>query len=123
MAATASFEGFLERLEVQQEHLLEELLVAQEECDRGRMDEKDRRDLIIRALTQYEEFYEEKSRASHRHVFQMFYPPWCSSLECAFLWLSGFRPTALCYLVSSSVHRLSPDQLHRLHRYALFLIM
>ncbi|KAL8129416.1 hypothetical protein V2J09_018571 [Rumex salicifolius] len=115
-ASTTSFEEFLEWREVQQEHLLDELVAAREECECGRMNEKDRQELIVRALTQYEVYYEEKSRAAHHDVFSMFSPPWCSSLECAFLWLSGFRPTALFRLVSSAVSDLSPDQLRRLDR-------
>ena len=43
----ASFRAVVERLEVQQEHLLDELLAAQEECERGGMKEADRRELIV----------------------------------------------------------------------------
>ncbi|KAL8154256.1 hypothetical protein V2J09_012016 [Rumex salicifolius] len=113
MSNTASFKAFLERWESKQGELLGELTAAR--MQDGREEEEKMRELITRALTQYEEYYEEKSRAVKGHVFQMFSPEWCSPLERAFYWISGFRPTAMFRLVAA-VDDLSPDQILFLDR-------
>ena len=81
------------------------------------IDERDARALIGRVLVHFEEYYEQKSRAANLNGFAMFSPTWFSSLECAFLWTAGFRPTVLLQLVFKNVLDLSPDQTQALQRY------
>ncbi|KAL8154254.1 hypothetical protein V2J09_012014 [Rumex salicifolius] len=92
----------MERWEAKQGKLLDELSAAKN----GRVEEEKTGELITRALLHFKEFYEEKSRAADRHVFGMFAPEWCSPLECAFFWISGFRPTAILRLACTVIDDL-----------------
>lgn len=74
------------------------------------------KELVARALGHFEEFYEYKSRAAHQNVFGFFGPTWSSTLECACLWVTGFRPALLFQLVSDSVPNLSSEQIRGLNR-------
>lgn len=86
-----SFQGFLEGWMVRQEQFLEEQLVAQDTRSSSSSDEEGTvmRDLIRRVLAHYLQYYEEKSRMTHRNVFQVFSPPWFSLLERTFPWIAG----------------------------------
>ncbi|KAL2902061.1 Transcription factor TGA7 [Bienertia sinuspersici] len=104
-----SFEEFMQgwchRLE-----LLSGEITAAVQGKNSEVREIEARQLIARALGHFEEYFEHKSRAANLNVFALFSPTWCTSFECAFLWVSGFRPRVLLQLVSDSIFDLTPDQ-------------
>ncbi|KAK9715999.1 hypothetical protein RND81_06G204900 [Saponaria officinalis] len=110
-----SFKSFLRGWHHQQDQLLTEITAALK-SEVGRDEAEVAKELISRALSHFEEYYEHKSRAAHNNVFSMFSPPWSSSFECAFLWISGFRPGVLLELVPVSVLDLSPRQAQSIYR-------
>ncbi|KAL9247029.1 hypothetical protein vseg_020500 [Gypsophila vaccaria] len=112
-----SYEGYLSGWHHKQGELLAEITAAlKEDVEGGRDEEEAARELVSRALAHFEEYYEHKSRAAHDNVFSMFSPPWCSSFECAFLWIAGFRPGVLLELVPESVRDLTPRQTQAIDR-------
>lgn len=110
-----SFEVFLEGWLIRQEQFLNELAVAQDTFDDQESQVNDMRDLISRVLAHYQEYYEEKSRMTHRNVFRAFSPTWFSPLERSFLWITGFNPGLIFNLVTDSVNNLSEHQVQRLN--------
>ncbi|XP_060176763.1 protein ZW2-like [Lycium barbarum] len=110
-----SFELFLEGWLIRQDQILDELIVAQDTFD-VESQEGIMRDLITRVLAHYQEYYEEKSRMSHRNVFRVFSPTWFTPLERSFLWITGFKPGLAFTLVTDSISDLSGNQVHKLNR-------
>ncbi|KAE8686947.1 Acyl-CoA oxidase 4 [Hibiscus syriacus] len=106
-----SFNAFFEGWMVRHEHYLEELLSVQQ---RNESQEDDLKDLIKRVLSHYQQYFEEKARLAQRNVFLVFSPTWFTSLECATLWITGFKPGYALRLVSESVQDLSREQSQRL---------
>ncbi|XP_074270620.1 protein ZW2-like [Silene latifolia] len=113
-----SFEGFLRDWHHQQDEVLAKITAALGDGKRGQeaVTAEVAEELIARALGHFEEYYEHKSRAAHDNVLSMFSPPWCSSFECAFLWVAGFRPCVLLQLVTDSVGDLSARQIQAIDR-------
>lgn len=91
------FEVFLVGWFIRQEQFQNELVVAQDTFDDQ---ENDMRGLIHRVLAHYQQYYEEKSRMTHRNVFRVFSPTWFSPLERSFLWITGFNPGLVFNLVN-----------------------
>ncbi|OIS98000.1 PREDICTED: protein DOG1-like 4 [Nicotiana attenuata] len=110
-----SFVFFLEGWLIRHEQFLDELLVAQDTFDEETQ-EGVIRDLISRVLAHYQEYYEEKSKMSHRNVFHVFSPTWFTPLERTFLWITGFKPGLAFTLVTDSVNDLSENQVQRINR-------
>ncbi|KAE8711655.1 Acyl-CoA oxidase 4 [Hibiscus syriacus] len=106
-----SFNAFFEGWMVRHEHYLEELLSVQQ---RNESREDDLKDLIKRALSHYQQYFEEKARLAQRNVFLVFSTAWFTSLERATLWISGFKPGFALRLVFDSVRDLSLEQSERL---------
>lgn len=107
------FEVFLVGWFIRQEQFQNELVVAQDTFDDQ---ENDMRGLIHRVLAHYQQYYEEKSRMTHRNVFRVFSPTWFSPLERSFLWITGFNPGLVFNLVTNSINDLSEHQVERLNR-------
>ncbi|KAK9167499.1 hypothetical protein Scep_002690 [Stephania cephalantha] len=57
--------------------------------------------LVNRVIRHYEHYYKAKSRWVDRDVLAMLAPSWRSTLEDAFLWLGGWRPTMAFHLLYS----------------------
>ncbi|KAJ1405021.1 hypothetical protein SESBI_26162 [Sesbania bispinosa] len=57
--------------------------------------------LIDRVLEHYESYYKAKSRWAKHDVLAMLSPSWRSSLEEAFLWIGGWRPSMAFHLLYS----------------------
>ncbi|KAK4359354.1 hypothetical protein RND71_021583 [Anisodus tanguticus] len=110
----SSFEAFFQGWLLRQEQFLNELTTAENTLDESQ--EGIIRDLISRVLAHYQEYFEEKSRMSHRNVFYMFSPTWFTPLEKSFLWITGFKPGLAFSLVMNSVDDLSEHQVERLNR-------
>ncbi|KAF3672760.1 putative acyl-coenzyme A oxidase 4, peroxisomal-like isoform X1 [Capsicum annuum] len=112
--SAGSFEAFLQGWLRRQEEFLNELTTAQNTLDESSQNVM--RHLISRVLVHYQEFFEEKSRMSHRNVFYMFSPAWFTPIEKSFLWIAGFKPGLEFSLVMNSVNDLSENQVERLNR-------
>ncbi|KAF7845342.1 protein DOG1-like 4 [Senna tora] len=116
-AASSSFEAFLEGWMVRQKDYLDELVSAQQR--RHEMHDDERRDLISRVLSHYEQYFAEKSKIAHRDILLVFSPPWFSSLERSFLWIAGFKPTMMIQLAIQALDDdLSEDQRQRLSEFS-----
>ncbi|XP_062095122.1 protein ZW2-like [Humulus lupulus] len=109
-----SFADFYEGWLVRQEHYLDELVSAYQHSDESSDD--DLRELVSRILAHYQQYYEEKAKIIERNVFLVFYPPWFTSLERAFLWIGGFKPGLACRIVTNSISDLSEDHIQSLDR-------
>ncbi|KAK3038569.1 hypothetical protein RJ639_028020 [Escallonia herrerae] len=59
------------------------------------------RPLIDRVVRHHEQYYRAKSRWADHDVLAMLSPSWRSSLEDAFLWIGGWRPTMAFHLLYS----------------------
>ncbi|KAK9266215.1 hypothetical protein L1049_012418 [Liquidambar formosana] len=59
------------------------------------------RSLIHRVIHHYEDYYRAKSTWAKHDVLAMLCPSWRSSLEDAFLWIGGWRPTMAFHLLYS----------------------
>lgn len=57
--------------------------------------------LIKRVMEHYEKYYKVKSDWIERNVLEMLNPSWISSLEGAFQWLGGWRPSMAFHLLYS----------------------
>ncbi|CAN6681556.1 unnamed protein product [Malus baccata var. baccata] len=57
--------------------------------------------LVERVVKHYEHYYEVKSRWVKQDVLGMLSPSWLSSLEDAFLWIGGWRPSMAFHLFHS----------------------
>ncbi|KAL6519975.1 hypothetical protein OROHE_017118 [Orobanche hederae] len=104
------FHNFFESWIVEQNQHLQELVhVSKEHEEQQRHEGLNRRtrtpnDAIMRTLVErvvqhYESYYEEKSSWVKYHALSMFNPSWLSTLEDAFLWIGGWRPTMAFHLL------------------------
>ncbi|KAI5335820.1 hypothetical protein L3X38_025954 [Prunus dulcis] len=59
------------------------------------------RTLVERVVKHYEQYYEAKSRWVKQDVLRMLSPSWTTSLEDAFLWIGGWRPSMAFHLFYS----------------------
>ncbi|KAK7318405.1 hypothetical protein RJT34_03105 [Clitoria ternatea] len=57
--------------------------------------------LIDQVMDHYEHYYKAKSRFAKQDVLAMLSPTWRSSLEEAFLWIGGWRPSVAFHLLYS----------------------
>lgn len=112
-ANAASFEAFLREWMVRQKDLLDELVSAQRR--RHELHDGDRRELISRVLSHYEQYYQEKSRIANRDILLAFSPSWFSSLERSFLWIAGFKPGMVIQLANQVLDDLSEEQRERIN--------
>ncbi|KAL8473471.1 hypothetical protein ACS0TY_029659 [Phlomoides rotata] len=94
-----SFHNFFECWIVKQNHHLQELVAAAD--GQPPPDDKTLRPLLQRVIQHYEHYYRAKSRWAKNDVVSMFNPSWLSSLEDAFLWIGGWRPTMAFHLLYS----------------------
>lgn len=108
-----NFQEFFECWLVEQSNHLEELVSALREHEqqgrgrnippgmRGGDDEGSLRPVIERVIQHYEHYYTAKERWAKLDVVLMFNPSWRSSLEDAFLWIGGWRPSMAFHLLYS----------------------
>lgn len=63
----------------------------------------------------YMQYYQEKYKAANEDVFLLYSPPWFSSFERTFLWISGFRPSLIFKFIAETVGGfLSAEQKERI---------
>ncbi|XP_058089694.1 protein DOG1-like 3 isoform X2 [Magnolia sinica] len=96
-----SFNKFFEDWLVEQDRHLQELIAASRD-DSIRGNEEDRlRPLINRVISHYDHYYHAKSMSARYDVLSMISPTWTSTLEDAFLWIGGWRPSIAFHLLYS----------------------
>ncbi|QCD84881.1 protein DOG1-like 4 isoform X2 [Vigna unguiculata] len=96
-AETESFHQFFECWISEQNQHLKELLVAESSQLTG----EELQALSEKVVEHYEYYYKAKSRCAKQDVLAMLSPPWMSSLEEAFLWIGGWRPSMAFHLLYS----------------------
>ncbi|GKB67880.1 DOG1-like protein 3 [Tanacetum coccineum] len=57
--------------------------------------------LVNKCVRHYDELYKTKSDGAKGDILCMFNPTWLTSLECALLWMAGWRPTTAIHLFYS----------------------
>ncbi|XP_061346819.1 protein DOG1-like 4 [Gastrolobium bilobum] len=92
-----SFHKFFECWLAEQNQHLEDLIAAES----TNQTEEQIQSLINRVVEHYEYYYKTKSRWTNEDVLAMFSPTWRSSLEEAFLWIGGWRPSMAFHLLYS----------------------
>ncbi|RWR92831.1 transcription factor TGA2-like protein [Cinnamomum micranthum f. kanehirae] len=103
-----TFDKFYEYWLVEQDRCLQQLLAAARTGD----GEEDRlRHLVNEVLRHYENYYANKSRSAKKDVLAVLSPSWTSTLEEAFLWIGGWRPTVAVHLLYSKASLQLEDQL------------
>ncbi|KAK4490636.1 hypothetical protein RD792_001324 [Penstemon davidsonii] len=102
-----TFHRFFECWIVEQSQHLQELVRASKEREehrqqkRGVQNGEELRPLLNRVSQHYEHYYSTKSLWAKNHIWSMFHPSWRSSLEDAFLWIGGWRPSMAFHLLYS----------------------
>ncbi|KAM7259723.1 hypothetical protein ACFE04_015464 [Oxalis oulophora] len=94
-----SFQKFFECWLVEQNQHLQELIISVSSQHNDQQQQL--RPLINRVVQHYEQYYKAKSWWAGHNVLQMLTPTWRSSLEDAFLWIGGWRPTMAFHLLYS----------------------
>ncbi|XP_057492749.1 protein DOG1-like 4 [Actinidia eriantha] len=112
-----TFQKFFECWLVQQDQLLQELISAskshhpnpnnnratttESNTESSMTESTQLRSLIDRVIEHYENYYRAKSRWAKEDVLAMLSPSWRSTLEDAFLWIGGWRPSMAFHLLYS----------------------
>ncbi|KAM7520881.1 hypothetical protein LguiB_019843 [Lonicera macranthoides] len=105
----AFFEGWLQR----QQTFLEQLLTISTSPPQN--NDKERRQLVEQVIGHYMQYYQEKYKAANDDIFLLYSPPWFSSFERTFLWISGFRPSLVFKFIAETVEDfLSAEQKERI---------
>lgn len=107
-----SFHKFFESWLVKQNQDLNQLVRASKDNNNDMM-----LSLLIHSVVKhYEEYYREKSRYAISDILGMLHPSWLSSLEDAFLWIGGWRPSMAFHLLYSKSGIQLEANLHELIR-------
>ncbi|KAK6128416.1 hypothetical protein DH2020_037852 [Rehmannia glutinosa] len=97
-----TFHAFFDRWLVEQNQHLEGLVTASKEIEQQPIDcNRILRPKIAIEIEHYEQYYRAKSNWAKNHVLAMFNPSWRSSLEDAFMWIGGWRPSMAFHLLYS----------------------
>nr|KYP38401.1 Transcription factor TGA5 [Cajanus cajan] len=92
-----SFHKFFECWIFEQNQHLKELLTAES----TQLTDEQLEAVNDRVMEHYECYYKAKSRSAKQDVLSMLSPTWTSSLEEAFLWIGGWRPSMAFHLLYS----------------------
>ncbi|KAG6396254.1 hypothetical protein SASPL_142400 [Salvia splendens] len=107
-----SFERFFECWLVEQNQHLDELMSASKEVDAA--DQEALQSLVKHVVQHYEHYYVAKARWGETDILAMLSPSWRSSLEDAFLWIGGWRPSMAFHLLYSKSGLQLEARLHEL---------
>lgn len=112
-----SFPRFFERWLVQQNQHLQSLISVSKQHTCAKTEDKaNLRRLINGVIQHYEQYYQAKSRCAKQDVLGMLTPSWTSTLEDAFMWIGGWRPTMAFHLLYSKSGLQLEQQLANLIR-------
>ncbi|KAF3439294.1 hypothetical protein FNV43_RR17570 [Rhamnella rubrinervis] len=113
-----NFQVFFEFWLVEQDKDLQDLISVAKDHQRVADDTDDAvlGSLIERVVQRYENYYRAKSMWAKRDVLRMLSPSWLSSLEDAFLWIGGWRPSMAFHLLYSKSGLQLEDRLGDLIR-------
>ncbi|CAN0891114.1 Protein DOG1-like 4 [Linum grandiflorum] len=116
-----TFEPFFDRWLLEQERYLHDLISAADNNHttnnhRDSSSTSSLRRLRDRVMDHYEHYYKVKSAWAHHDVKSMLSPSWRSSLEDAFLWIGGWRPSMAFHLLYSKSGLQLETKLHDLIR-------
>ncbi|XP_062009602.1 protein DELAY OF GERMINATION 1-like [Rosa rugosa] len=95
------FQAFFECWLSEQNQDLEDLVVASKRHQNCDDDQVLLSSLVEGVMKHYECYYNAKSQWAKQDALEMLSPPWTSSLEDAFLWLGGWRPSMAFHLLYS----------------------
>ncbi|MCL7035696.1 hypothetical protein MKW94_020390 [Papaver nudicaule] len=109
------FEEFFTGWLIRQKNYLDQLISARKNFQNT--PESELRSLVSQILTHYQQYYAAKAVATHDDVFVMFTPPWFSSYERSYLWLTGFKPSLAFKILEKSVNQdeITDEQLEGLY--------
>ncbi|KAL5188610.1 Protein DOG1-like 3 [Glycine soja] len=93
-----SFHKFFECWISEQKQHLKDLLAA---ASTQLISDEELHALNDKVVEHYEYYYKAKSRCAKQDVLAMLSPTWMSSLEEAFLWIGGWRPSMAFHLIYS----------------------
>ncbi|KAK7247615.1 hypothetical protein RIF29_42501 [Crotalaria pallida] len=99
-----TFHKFFDCWLAEQKQLLKELLDAEESKthdDHHHLTDEQVQALIAKVVEHYECYCKAKSKCAKQDVLAMLSPTWRSSLEEAFLWIGGWRPSMAFQLLYS----------------------
>jgi len=94
---TESFHQFFECWISEQNQHLKDLLAA----DSTQLTGEELQSVINKVVEHYEYYFKAKSRCAKQDVLAVLSPTWMSSLEEAFLWIGGWRPSVSFHLLYS----------------------
>lgn len=118
-SSQVNFESFNDGWLVRQQEFTDKLFLA---ISPENTDQQDYQILVDQVLAHYQQYFEEKSRATRDHVFLFFSPPWFNSFEKSFLWIGGYRPSLVFAVLNNSISDLTPDQRLEIDRLKLATI-
>ncbi|WCJ37724.1 hypothetical protein M5689_018832 [Euphorbia peplus] len=104
----SSFHKFYERFLHRQKQLCHDLISA----SKTHQNDVDLQRHVNRVIEHYEQYYHSKSLSAKHHVLPMFSPSWTTSLESAFLWIAGWRPSIAFHLLYSQAGLQLEAQFH-----------
>ncbi|KAK9077945.1 hypothetical protein SSX86_002002 [Deinandra increscens subsp. villosa] len=110
------FETFFRDWVTRLELYLQELLHLLNFLDKPHESKQQQLILIRQVTTHYQEYFLAKAQVSRHDVFLVLSPPWLSSYERTFLWLAGFKPTLVIYVVKNCGIEFGYDQAERLEK-------
>lgn len=70
--------------------------------------EPQQRALVARAIDHITHYYAIKREAAHANVLALFSPPWLTSFEIAYLWMTGWKPSLAFRLVDTLRRVVAP---------------
>ncbi|KAL7108873.1 hypothetical protein ACP275_06G140500 [Erythranthe tilingii] len=109
-----TFEAFLSRWLISQEHHLHDLLQLIESGDE--QNEQMCNNLISDNIAHYKQYLQAKKTLVRQNVFLVLAPTWISSFERAHFWIGGFRPRLAFRIVINNVLDLTKDQTQTIKR-------
>ncbi|XP_047330921.1 protein DOG1-like 3 [Impatiens glandulifera] len=100
-----NFQNFFECWLTEQNQRLQDLVSASESYKLQNQNQSEREtalhELINRVIHHYEHYYNAKSHWVKEDVLSMLSPSWRTTLEDAFLWIGGWRPSMAFHLLYS----------------------
>ncbi|MCL7022134.1 hypothetical protein MKW94_023827 [Papaver nudicaule] len=110
------FEEFFTGWLIRQKNYLDQLVSARKNFQN--IPDPELRSLVSQILSHYQQYYAAKAVVIREDLFVMFAPPWFSSYERSYLWITGFKPSLVFKILDKSVNldELTDEQVGELYR-------